>query len=149
LLFYPRYVGETVAKIWRYLSVFRQCKGMLDAALAAPDRWTYSDLAIALPKADEFDALDLYHATAGGEAALARKYRNPSSRTLPRGRAERQPPQAVRQPFAFHDGEDEIASFRCDAAICPLSGVDRTLRGLAKMALLMWWKAPAPGIEVP
>ena len=80
LLFYPRYVGETVAKIWRYLSVFRQCKGILDAALAAPDRWTYSDLAIAPPKADEFDALDLYHATAGGEAALARKYRNDAIR---------------------------------------------------------------------
>ncbi len=49
---------------------------MLKAALNAPDRWTYSDLAIAPPKADEFDALDLYHATTGGEAALARKYRD-------------------------------------------------------------------------
>jgi Radical SAM superfamily len=80
LLFYPRYVGETVAKLWRYLSVYRQSKAILDAALAAPDRWTYSDLAIAPPKADEFDALDLYHATAGGEAALARKYRNDAIR---------------------------------------------------------------------
>ena len=43
--------------------------------LAAPDRRTYSDLAIAHPGSDEFDRLDLYHATAGGEAALARKLR--------------------------------------------------------------------------
>ena len=53
---------------------------LLDEALAAPDRWTYTDLAIAPPKADEFEALDLYHATAGGEAALARKYRNDAIR---------------------------------------------------------------------
>ena len=53
---------------------------MLKAALAAPDRWTYSDLAIAPPRADEFEALDLYHATTGGEAALARKYRGDAIR---------------------------------------------------------------------
>ena len=53
---------------------------MLDAALKAPDRWTYSDLAIAPPQADEFDALDLYHATTGGEAALKRKYRDDAIR---------------------------------------------------------------------
>ena len=29
---------------------------------------------------DEFEALDLYHATSGGEAALARKYRNDAIR---------------------------------------------------------------------
>jgi hypothetical protein len=53
---------------------------MLKKALEAPDRWTYSDLAIAPPKADEFDALDLYHATTGGEAALKRKYRDDNIR---------------------------------------------------------------------
>jgi hypothetical protein len=51
-------------------------KKMLDAALKSPHRWTYSDLAIAPPREDEFDALDLYHATTGGEAALARKRRD-------------------------------------------------------------------------
>jgi len=80
-IFYPRYVGETVAKFWRYYSVYRQCKKILDEALAAPDRWTYNDLAIEPPKADEFEALDLYHATAGGEAALARKRRHDAIRT--------------------------------------------------------------------
>ena len=53
---------------------------MLKSALEAPDRWSYSDLAIAPPKSDEFDALDLYHATTGGEAALKRKYRDDAIR---------------------------------------------------------------------
>jgi hypothetical protein len=76
LVFYPRYFGETIVKAWRYFAVYRECKAILGEVLAAPDRWTYVDLATAPPKADEFDALDLYHATAGGEAALARKYRH-------------------------------------------------------------------------
>jgi Radical SAM superfamily len=84
VLFYPRYFGEIVAKIWRYLSVYRECTAILDEVLATPDRWTYSDLAIAPPKSDEFDTLDLYHATAGGEAALARKYRHEEIRTRAR-----------------------------------------------------------------
>jgi hypothetical protein len=54
---------------------------MLEEALAAPDRWTYSDLAIAPPKADEFETLDLYHATSGGEAALARMRRDEKIRS--------------------------------------------------------------------
>jgi hypothetical protein len=53
----------------------------LKKALNAPDRWSYSALAIAAPKADEFEALDLYHATTGGEAALARKHRDDAIRT--------------------------------------------------------------------
>jgi Radical SAM superfamily len=80
ILFYARYWGGTALKAWRYLKVYRRTKAMLDAALKAPDRWTYSDLAIAPPKADEFDALDLYHSTAGGEAALGRKYRDEAIR---------------------------------------------------------------------
>ena len=63
--------------IW---SVYRRSKAMLDEIEAAPDRWTYSDLAIAPPSDDEFEALDLYHATAGGEAALARKRRDEAVR---------------------------------------------------------------------
>lgn len=76
LTFYPRYFGQTLMKAWGYYRVYRRTKKMLDEALSAHDRWSYSDLAIAPPKADEFEALDLYHATSGGEAALARKYRD-------------------------------------------------------------------------
>ncbi len=79
-VFYARYWGGTALKAWGYFRVYRRCKAMLNAALKAPDRWSYSDLAIAPPRADEFDALDLYHATAGGEAALKRKYRDDAIR---------------------------------------------------------------------
>jgi hypothetical protein len=80
LVFYPRYFGEIAANLWRYWSVYRECKAILKKVLAAPDRWTYTDLAIAPAKADEFDALDLYRATAGGEAAITRKERHESIR---------------------------------------------------------------------
>jgi hypothetical protein len=79
-LFYPRYAGETLVKLWQYWSVYRTCKGILNDVLKSPDRWTYSDLAIAPPQADEFESLDLYHATSGGEAALARKRRDDAIR---------------------------------------------------------------------
>ncbi len=80
LIFYSRYLGETAVKLWRYLSVYRECKTILDEVLIAPDRWTYTDIAIAPPKDDEFETLDLYHATAGGEAALERKNRSDAIR---------------------------------------------------------------------
>ena len=38
-----------------------------------PRRYEYSDLAITPVTADEIDRLDLFHETAGGEAAVARK----------------------------------------------------------------------------
>src|SRR5262249_11676952 len=79
-VFYPRYLGEILAKAWRYWKVYRRAKKTPDEGLAGPDRWTYSDLAIAPPEQDEFDALDLYHATRGGEAALARKRRDDAIR---------------------------------------------------------------------
>jgi hypothetical protein len=52
-LFYPRYLGETIVKMWRYWAAYRQCKAILDETLAVPDRWTYADIAIAPPGADE------------------------------------------------------------------------------------------------
>jgi hypothetical protein len=80
LVFYARYWGGMAVKAVNYARVYLRCKAMLKKALEAPDRWAYSDLAIAPPKADEFDALDLYHATTGGEAALKRKYRDDNIR---------------------------------------------------------------------
>jgi hypothetical protein len=77
--FYPRYVGETVAKLWRYWSVYRPLKKFVRETVAAPERWTYTDLAIK-PQADEADALELYHATRGGEEVLARKRHNEAVR---------------------------------------------------------------------
>ena len=62
------------------LARHRELKSILDETLAAPDRWTYSDIAIAPPQANEFEALSLYHETSGGEVALARKRRDDAIR---------------------------------------------------------------------
>jgi hypothetical protein len=76
LLFYPRLAIETLIKVKQYASVYLRCKKILDEVLAAPDRQSYSDLAIAPPVENELETLDLYHATRGGEAAIARKRRD-------------------------------------------------------------------------
>src|SRR6516162_5783757 len=73
LVFYPRYGYETVTKAWNYLQFFLRARRILKEVLEAPDRSTYSDIAIEPPREDEFEQLSLYHATTGGEAALARK----------------------------------------------------------------------------
>ena len=79
-MFYPRYVFGTLYKLRHYLALYLKTKTMVKEIEQAPDRWTYIDLAIAPPRDDEFEALDLYHATAGGEAALARKRRDETIR---------------------------------------------------------------------
>jgi Radical SAM superfamily len=79
-VFYPRYAVETVVKAWRYLMVYRDAMRDLKQVLRAPDRWTYTDLAIAPPREDELDTLDLYHVTSGGEAAVARQRRDDVAR---------------------------------------------------------------------
>jgi hypothetical protein len=80
LVFYPRYVIETMTKALGYWRVYRQFKALRAEVLAAPDRWTYSDLAITPPNAAEFEDLALYHQTTGGEAAVARKRRDDAIR---------------------------------------------------------------------
>jgi len=81
LIFYPRYGWETLKKVWGYLRVYRELRAVLNEALAAPDRWAYTDIAIAPPQQDEFERLSLYHETTGGEAALARKRRDDAIRS--------------------------------------------------------------------
>ena len=56
-------------------------------ARARPTARTYSDLAIEPPSGDEFEQLQLYHATCGGEAALARKELGDSIRVSARAPA--------------------------------------------------------------
>ena len=89
LVFYPRYGWETAKKLWAYLRLYRKLKAMLDNSLAAPDRWTYTDVAIATRQQDEFERLSLYHDTTGGEAALVRKRRDDAIRMT--GRAHGSP----------------------------------------------------------
>jgi Radical SAM superfamily len=79
-LFYPRYLAETAVKAFRYMRIYLESRSILKEVLAAPDRWTYSDTAIAVPDANEFEMLDLYQKTTGGKAALARKHRDDAIR---------------------------------------------------------------------
>jgi hypothetical protein len=80
LVLYPQYLREIAVKARGYWSVYRRSRLALEAVLAAPDRTTYTDVPTAPPEADEFDNLDLYHATSGGEAALARMRRDDALR---------------------------------------------------------------------
>ncbi len=79
-VFYPRYAAEIAVKAGKYLRFFLMTRRLLKQALEAPDRWSYSDIAIEPPREDEFEQLELYHATSGGEAALARMKLNDSIR---------------------------------------------------------------------
>lgn len=79
-VFYPRYWGETLAKAWKYWRYYASTNKDLKAVMRDPERYNYTDIAIAPPQDDEFENLELYHATTGGEAALARKKRSDSVR---------------------------------------------------------------------
>jgi len=76
LTFYPRVYGGELLKWARALPIFLRFDRMRREAEKSPDRWAYTDVAIAPPQADEYETLDLYLATAGGGAALARKRRD-------------------------------------------------------------------------
>ena len=60
--------------------MYRATKRDLKQVLQASDRGTYTDTAIEPLQADELDTLDLYHATSGGEAAVAKVRREALSR---------------------------------------------------------------------
>ena len=89
LIFYPRYLAQIVGKALGYWSVYRQHKKILKECLQAPDRWTYSDLAITPTLDEELDSLELYKATRGGEMAVAKKRNEDAAR------------QAIRAAAAF------------------------------------------------
>ena len=76
MIFHARSLADIIVKAGGYLSVYRHARKILKETLAAPDRWTYQDVAIAPPEADEFDVLSLYRQTNGGEAAVTRKRRD-------------------------------------------------------------------------
>ena len=79
LTFYPRLAAETAKKAAGYLSHYRRFKAIYNEEKKNAGR-PFSDIAIAPPEANEFEALELYHATSGGEAALARKRRDDTIR---------------------------------------------------------------------
>jgi Radical SAM superfamily len=80
LIFYPRVYGRELIKYARALPIALRFDRMRREAEKATDRWTYTDLATAAPRDDEYETLDLYVATTGGGAALMRKRREDAIR---------------------------------------------------------------------
>lgn len=72
-VFYPRLAAENIRKAFGYWAIYRQFHGIRKEVAADPHKAEYSDLAIAPLRENEDAALELFHATRGGEAALARK----------------------------------------------------------------------------
>jgi len=80
LMFPSLFAAEAAAKAWHYLTIYHDAVRTLRQVLRVPDRSTYTDLAIASPREDDLDSLDLYRATSGGEAAVARVRREAEAR---------------------------------------------------------------------
>lgn len=79
--FYARYAAETAVKARHYLAVYREARRALKQVMGAPDRWTYTVLAITPPREDEHESRELYTASISGEAAVARMRREAEART--------------------------------------------------------------------
>jgi radical SAM superfamily enzyme YgiQ (UPF0313 family) len=80
LVFYPRLAREMLRKLRGYWSIYRTIRTIRDEVKADPRRAAYTDIAIAPPRDNEDETLELYHATRGGEAALARRRRDDAIR---------------------------------------------------------------------
>jgi hypothetical protein len=80
LIFYPRYGFKTVRNAIGYWLTIRKFRKFQQEVVEAPDREIYTDIAIADTGAREFEEMELYHATSGGEKALARKVRDETIR---------------------------------------------------------------------
>ena len=80
IVFYPRYVFKTLRNAVGYWLTIRKFDRFMKEAIEAPDREAYADMAVAPQSAEEFEDMALYHATTGGEAALARRKRDEAIR---------------------------------------------------------------------
>ncbi len=72
ILFYPKFALETARKLLSYWRGYRREAALLRRVLNDPERYAYTDLATRALRDNELQALDLFHETAGGEAAVAR-----------------------------------------------------------------------------
>ncbi len=80
-VFYPKLVRDGVRKLLGYWSTYRQFRSILKEVKADPNKASYMDVALTPLRENENEALDLFHATRGGEAALGRKRRDDAIRT--------------------------------------------------------------------
>jgi hypothetical protein len=82
-VFYPSLARDTLRKLRGYWTIYRQFRSILKDVRADQASATYSDVAIEPLRENEDAALELFHATRGGEAALARKRLAETIRTEP------------------------------------------------------------------
>jgi hypothetical protein len=80
LTFYPGLARDAARKLRGYWSIYRRFSAIKNAVKADPDRQSYSDIATTPLRENETESLDLFHATRGGEAALARRHRDDAIR---------------------------------------------------------------------
>ncbi|GAB4513002.1 MAG: hypothetical protein Tsb0019_10120 [Roseibium sp.] len=71
LVFYPKFVLETVRNVSVLLFKYRQLLGFVRRLWADPERFAYTDTAIVPVKSEDFETLELYTATRGGTEAVA------------------------------------------------------------------------------
>jgi len=79
LVFYTTLLRDNLRKLRRYWATYRLYQSILKEVKADPNRASYTDIALH-PISEEDEALELFHATRGGEAALARKHRGDAIR---------------------------------------------------------------------
>ena len=72
LLFYPKFAYDSARKAWDYWRGFRRAKALVKRVSNDPARWDYLDDAIRPLGDNELKAMDLFHETRGGEAAVAK-----------------------------------------------------------------------------
>ena len=73
LVFYPKYAWEIITKHARLLYWVAKMGSIRLRIKRDKNAKTYRDLAMTPPAADELDALELFHDTEGGEAAVEKK----------------------------------------------------------------------------
>jgi hypothetical protein len=78
--FYPRLARDSLRKLRGYWSIYRRFRAIKNAVKADPEHLSYSDIATTPLLQNETESLDLFHATRGGEAALARRHRDDAIR---------------------------------------------------------------------
>ena len=87
IVFYPRYVGEIIAKHYQFARIVGRLYPIYRRIKASPDRWDYTDLALTEAVDDEFETLDMFNKTMGGDSAVARKRQHDEIREKTRAAA--------------------------------------------------------------
>ncbi|MEM7124489.1 MAG: radical SAM protein [Pseudomonadota bacterium] len=87
IVFYPRYVGEVIAKHYQFARIVGRLYPIYRRIKASPDRWNYTDLALTEAVDDEFETLDMFKKTMGGDSAVARKRQHDEIRERTRAAA--------------------------------------------------------------